>query len=158
MIEKYFWIVFIVAHTLNGLAAYRKMKPAIADDASLKETTMRYLKRWWLIGNIPWFVLGISVLSGLATDMFDALSYDEGHRTGIAFIASAIAVWLSLMLWVFVYDGAHFYLKHPGLLRTVGIAEKYATSIQRIKKWFVIAYILPAVAVIGFLVYEYFGT
>ena len=78
-----------------------------------------------LVGNLPWMVLGVGVLSGSYVTPLDPLFLPEKGALEWLFWAAGLSWPFGLMIYVFVFDGAEEMSEHPGLLNLPSAWERH---------------------------------
>jgi hypothetical protein len=113
---KHFWLLLVLIHTINGIVLKFSVRKYIRTDSRLKKGYRDYLKGWFIIGNLPWLVIGVGVLTGLINNTFDGIDFTLNNVVSVVFLVTITAIWCAGVVWIYVKDGAKFLERHPGLI------------------------------------------
>jgi len=149
-----FWIMFIVVTFLNAFILKKQTKKYIIEKPEREEGYNKLFKGFLILGNIPWIIMGIGILTGNVENMF---MYFCVKCPGIyikMFYTSVILIWLFGIIWVLFKDGAQFLENHPGFFRMKGFGTTQNLTAKQIR----IIFILFAVfGTIGFTMFFFFN-
>jgi uncharacterized membrane protein YozB (DUF420 family) len=59
---KFFWLIAIIAMILNGIILKLRIKPHVESHPESRATCMKILAGFVILFNIPWLVMGFSIL------------------------------------------------------------------------------------------------
>lgn len=115
---RYFWLLAIAGTFLNAYILKMRFQKYIIEDPS-REVGYEKLFRGYLVYlNIPWVVMGIGIVFGKISTIFDFFYGLRGFNPFIIlFWISIILLWALLLVWIYFLGGAEFLIAHPGLLR-----------------------------------------
>ncbi len=113
--ERYFWLLAIGGTIFNAYSIKRVARSFIAEHPELEEGYEKLFKGYLFFGNLPWIVMGIGVVSGHVSGVFDFFRPKDGNPYVLAFHLIIIGIWTLSALWVYLGEGAEFLVKHPGL-------------------------------------------
>ncbi len=116
LIMKYFWIILIIVTIANAVMMKAKSKKYIEQDSSLKPGYEAILKGFIILGNTPWIIMGLGILTGSVPNVFHYFRPRDGNPFVIAFFISAFLIWILVTYWLFLKNGAEMLVRHPGLL------------------------------------------
>jgi hypothetical protein len=139
MIFKYFWFFIIIVNLINANNLKVKSRKYIAESPGREDGYNKIIKIFIIYANIPWFIMGAGILSGLTVTVFDYIRPSDFNPAVLAFYASLLTIWLYGFYWIFFKHGADFLSEHPGLFMK---KKKDITSPRLIKFY-------SAVTVIG---------
>ena len=110
---KWLWVVFIVFTLGYAGVAWVASRRHIRKDPELAagyRTIIRGIVAW---GNLPWFIMGIGLTVGGVPTMFHFFRPRDGNLFVLTFLGSVILLWLLILYWVFLRDGAELLARHP---------------------------------------------
>ncbi|MES2810914.1 MAG: hypothetical protein V4670_00455 [Bacteroidota bacterium] len=110
----------------------RKIIPYIEENPEREIGYNTIFKNFLIFGSIPWLIIGIGNLSGLTKSIFDYFQPSNLNPIVLIFHFSIIIIWLLLLKFIFLNDGAVFLEKHPGIIRfkSPGFENENLTSSQ----------------------------
>jgi hypothetical protein len=129
IIEKSFWLIAIVVTSINAYILKSRSQEAIARNPQLKEGYDKIFRGYLIYLNIPWVVMGIGILSGRVSGVFNYFNPRAGNPFVLAFHLSLVILWVLSVYWIYFRGGAEFLVKHPGLMN---IDPKSALSLKLI--------------------------
>jgi hypothetical protein len=109
------WIFLIIVSTANGFYWKYKSKKYIAENPELEQGYNNLIKGWFIFTNIPWLIIGIGLMTGLADSFFDFLNPRQLKPIVILFFLSILVLWIIGTIWLFLKKGAEKIVLHPGL-------------------------------------------
>jgi hypothetical protein len=118
IIEKSFWLVAIIVTFINAYILKSRSQEAIARNPELKEGYEKIFRGYLIYLNIPWMVMGIGILFGGVSGVFDYFNPRAGNPFVLAFHISVVALWALSLYWIYFRGGAEFLVKHPGIMNT----------------------------------------
>lgn len=104
-LDKYFWIVFIlysfymVSAPKSLLAGWEKNDKIMDEYKALRKNILMFM-------NLPWLIMGIGIISGSVSSMFEYLLPAKGNPFITLFFISAALLWAVSLYWVFMLNGA----------------------------------------------------
>ena len=93
IIEKSFWLIAIVVTFLNAYLLRSRSQEAIARNPELKEGYEKIFRGYLIYPNIPWVVMGVGILFGGVSGVFDYFNPAAGNPFVLAFHISVVALW-----------------------------------------------------------------
>ncbi len=82
---------------------------------------------------LPWVVMGVGILSGDVSTVFDYFRPKEGNIYVLAFFGVLFFEYTLGTLWLFARGGAEVLAKHPGFIQMRGTKTKDITNPTQIK-------------------------
>lgn len=132
LLGRYFWLLGLGATLINTLALARQLQQKSREHPTLAPGYTLLLRGYWVYFSLPWIVMGIGILLGGVTSVWDFFYPRSGNPYVLAWWGIH---WLStgcLSYWVLLGPGAMLLLTHPGLLKTP------PQSPQRLKLYFLL--------------------
>lgn len=106
---RHFWLMFIVITFANAAVWWRRSRREIANNPALEQGYRRLIRRFLIIMNIPWLILGAQL--ELPTPPLSSLRFIT------VFAAVIVIYWIAGFYWLFLAGGAEDLATHPGILR-----------------------------------------
>jgi hypothetical protein len=123
--ERCSW-VFLIAVTLgNGLVWWRRSRVHIAQNPDLARGYKRLILGFVLWGNLPWFVMGLGLMTGGVDSVKEYLRPRGANPWVLALYGTGACIWALCLWWIFVRDGAQAIVDHPGLFNFPLTKSKY---------------------------------
>lgn len=120
LLERYFWVLLIAAHSFNGLVTYWRTRKFRKKKPELTRGYKQFL-RWWLtLGNLPWVVIGLGILSKVTPNIWESTNLENPNPVSISFVASVFLIFIISTVWMLFGKGPDFFEKHPGLFPQFG--------------------------------------
>ncbi|MFT5512942.1 MAG: hypothetical protein ACI8SE_001341, partial [Bacteroidia bacterium] len=141
-LDKYFWIIMILAISIQGIVMRYQARKYIKENPDLRKGYDDFLKGWLFIMNAPYLVIGFGILSGLSQSIWDIFDWESGNPITIAFICSVMLLYLMGINWIYLRGGAIFFEKHPGLYNTISMSRSPYTTSKRVKIEYFFMYVL----------------
>lgn len=116
IIDKTFWLIAIGVTFANAYIIRSRAREAIARNPDLKEGYEKIFRGYLIYLNIPWVVMGIGILVGGVSSVFDYFNPRAGNPFVLVFHLSIIILWLLSIIWVYFRGGAEFLVAHPGVV------------------------------------------
>jgi len=132
LIDKYFWIAFIVVTFINYVVLKIRVKPLIEKDASLEEGYNKILNSIVTWGNLPWVIMGYGIVTNHVSSISDYMKPQEMNPYVLLFVASIFLIYILLLRWIFFKEGAEMLLKHKGIFNK-GVYGRDSMSVKTIK-------------------------
>ena len=148
IVEKYMWAVWMFMTTLNLVVIRYKAKKHIQENPELAKGYDDFLKWGLIIGNTPWVVLGIGVLTGMVDSMWDGFDFGSGNTIAVLFCTIAIVIWLLALVWIMFRDGAEYLAKHHGIFpRFLPYSESNLTAKKVKRSFFFMGILVPMIVI-----------
>lgn len=141
MVFKYFWISFILVTIVNAYVMRYRSNKYIAESPELEAGYDKLLKGMIFYGNIPWVIIGIGIMTGLANSVIDFLNPRSMKPIVLIFHLSIIVLWGLSIRWLYFKKGAEFLEKHRGFIQVHGFGHRADVSASQIKSFFPIVLI-----------------
>jgi hypothetical protein len=116
IIFTHFWLVAIAVNILNTFIYSSRSKKYINEDPSLADGYSKLLQGYAFWSSLPWIVMGVGILTGNASGIFDYLRPKEMNVFVILFYCSILFIMLAGDVWVLMLGGAEFLGRHPGFV------------------------------------------
>jgi hypothetical protein len=139
LIFTYAWVAFIFVTVVNYFILRQTIQKHIDLNADLKTGYDNFFKSFLILGNIPWVIIGIGMLTGQTNSVFDFFHPKLLNPIVLTFHLYAIIVFILSIYWIYFKNGADFFTRHPGIIRFQGFGKsKDITSTMSIKLFFAI--------------------
>ncbi|MBD0395870.1 MAG: hypothetical protein ICV52_19030 [Microcoleus sp. C1-bin4] len=115
-VDKIFWLLAIGVTVVNAYIIKSRSREVITRHPELKEGYEKIFRGYLIYLNIPWIVMGIGILAGGVSDVFDYFYPRAGNPFVLAFHLSIIILWALSIYWIYFRGGAEFLVKHPGVV------------------------------------------
>ena len=121
---KWFWLIGIVVTFINAAWAWNRVRTDIQEHPELRKGYLALI--WWqlILGIISCVILGIGTLIGSVHTIFEVFRPRDGNPFVLAFLGSAVLMWLLGTYWIFLRGGAEMLIKHPGVIITTKSSVK----------------------------------
>lgn len=113
-VMRYAWLLFIAGGIGNALVIRHKTEANVALNPQLAQGYQRLLRRYIVIGNIPWVAMGLIFMTSGVQTIFEFLQPNEGNPYVVTWFALVIALWAYEIYWIFFNGGAEALVNHPG--------------------------------------------
>jgi len=133
---KHAWVMFIAVTCVNGLLLKNASQRHIAKNPALAAGYNKYIKGWFLYGNIPWLIMMVGSISGQTQSLFEYLSPRQLNPVVLVFHLSIVALWGLGIRWIYFKQGAEFLEQHPGLIRKSSLSGNTTITASQIKRFF----------------------
>jgi hypothetical protein len=134
---KHFWIAFILVTILNAVILKRRAKEYIDKDPMLEEGYNKVFLYYITIGNVPWIIMGLGMLTGYTETIIDYFRPRDMNPMVLLFHLSTIIILFALDYWIFFRNGAEFLSRHPGLFNSNSLfAKNESVTAKQIKVMF----------------------
>lgn len=110
---SYVWILFIIIGCANGAFWWFR---GTAQHPERRNGYKKLVLGWLIIGNIPWFIVGIGSLSGRLPSIDELFYPNQGNPFVLGFHISAMLLIAFSSGWVYFGKGAQMLIDHPGLI------------------------------------------
>jgi hypothetical protein len=117
VLTRYVWLFFVAITVLNALFVKFRSWKQIQQRPELAKGYQRLFNGILFWGNLPWFVMGLGIVSGIVPGIFSYLRPRDGNPLVLAWFATVVGVLLLGFRWIFAQGGAEFLAEHPGLIR-----------------------------------------
>jgi hypothetical protein len=133
LITEYFWLIALGIGAFN----YRMARgPVVSSESSgpLGEAGEReiYLKRFALVGNLPWLVMGLGKILGYTATIWYYFRPQDGNPFVIAWLAVVLIVTCTYAWWVLFAGGAQK-VRDLNLMTVLGQRRSRTRSLFSIK-------------------------
>jgi hypothetical protein len=142
--QKYIWIFLIIGTFMSASMVKTFSLPYIATKPSLKKGYDKIFLFTVTIGNIPFIIIGIGMLTGYTNDISDYIKLTL-NPVVICFQISMLSMTVYLEYWIHFKGGAKFLEQHPGVLNgyrvrksTEGFTEDDIKTISIFSGFFII--------------------
>lgn|GEM_PF-582471 len=115
LVDRYFWIAFIVVAIVNGRAWWNRAQIRIQSQPDLEPGYRRLYRGYLFWANLPWLAMGLGILCGAVPSMFDFLRPSEGNAYVLSWWGLIAAILVLGTFWMFVGGGAETRERHPGV-------------------------------------------
>jgi hypothetical protein len=112
-----FWLFAIIITILNAYFYKLRFAKIIEQKPELKDGYNKLVKGYVFYLNIPWVVMGIGMIFGNVSSVFDYFRPGSGNPFILAFYISILSLWVLGLIWIWLKGGAEFIIMYPGLLR-----------------------------------------
>jgi hypothetical protein len=116
VIEKIFWLVAIGVTCMNAYLLRSRARTEIARNPALAEGYEQLLKGYLIALNLPWLVMGLGIMVGGTSSVFEYFDPRPGNPYVIAFHVTIIVLWALTIFWIYLAGGAEFLVKYPGVM------------------------------------------
>lgn len=135
-IFKHFWIMFIVTTLINAVIYKFRFKQYYETNPELEDGYKKIIKAFMIYGNIPWIIMGLGMLVGSTSSIFDYFNPRGLNPFVLLFHIALIYIYIITIKYVYFNGGAEFLEKHPGLFeRASWDGKKKYESATSIKIW-----------------------
>ena len=100
-----------------------------------------FIKGFITIGNLPWIIMGIGILSGTVNSLFEFFTPALLNPVVLLFHGVIIAIWIYTFRLVYYGNGAEFIENHPGIIKFNGMSGRVHPTAKQVKRFFPIALI-----------------
>lgn len=115
LILRHFWIAFVVVTVVNGRTWRNRVQSLIQEQPALGPGYQRLYRGYLFWLNLPWIAMGVGIVSGQVTSIFDFLRPRDGN-VFVLWWWGLNAILLSLgTYWIFFRGGAQTLARHPGV-------------------------------------------
>ena len=114
-IFQHAWVLFIASTCVNAAVWWFRGRHARDARPELRDSYVALIKGFLFWANLPWFVLGLFVLTGALRSTFEIMDLRSGNRYVQSWVALVVLLWLLCTRWLFS-GGAQLLVDHPGLL------------------------------------------
>ncbi len=130
-ISQYFWLFFIGFTIANALIWRFHARRFIAADPTLESSYRRLIRGYLIWLNIPWLVMGASILGRGVTSLWDYFRPQDGNPHVVLWFTLVLFIQLAGIYWIFAKSGAEELERHPGWAQIlVGPLHMKAGSIK----------------------------
>lgn len=112
---RYFWVIGIINSFLNFAVYWFRFRKFDDNDPEVREVKKAITIFTLVLQNIPWIVMGISIMSGSVTSIFQYFRPQDGNIHVTLWFASTLLIFCICGFWVFFKNGAEKMAAHPGL-------------------------------------------
>lgn len=116
-LTQYIWILFILVNFLNVYLLRKKTEKFIEESTEKENGYKIIFKNFLIYGSIPWIIIGIGNTFGFTESVFDYFQPSKMNPMVLLFHFSIIVIWILLIRFIFLKDGAKFLENHPGIIR-----------------------------------------
>ncbi|WP_144876276.1 hypothetical protein [Hyella patelloides] len=121
-----FWLLAIASNIINAIVFWIRAQPHIKKKPELRSGYIKLIRGFFIGFNIPWFLMGIGMTTGFASDSADYLNPRGGNPFVIIWWVTLWSLIALLSRWIWFKSGAEKLIKYPGFIRG-------QTNAQRIK-------------------------
>jgi hypothetical protein len=114
---RIFWVIAIVITILNAYIYKLRFAKIIEQKPELRDGYNKLVRGYVFYLNIPWVVMGIGMVLGGVSNVFDYFRPSNGNTFVLAFYISILSLWVLGLIWIWFQAGAEFIIKYPGILR-----------------------------------------
>lgn len=115
---KHFWVAFIFVTFLNAVILKRRAKEYADKNPMLEEGYNKMFLYYITIGNVPWIIMGLGMLTGYTETIIDYFRPRDMNPIVLLFHLSTIIILCVFDYWIFFRNGAEFLSRHPGLFNS----------------------------------------
>lgn len=108
IVFKYLWIGFIAVTLLNGLIIFIRSKTYTKNNKELEEGYKKIIFYLITLGNLPWLIMGLGIVSGYTNTIFDYFRPRDLNNIVLVFHIVTLLLMLATFNWVFFRGGAEF--------------------------------------------------
>lgn len=145
-ITRHFWIVLVLATVANGRSWWNGVQSRIQSNPDLEPGYRRLYLGYLFWMNVPWLAMGLGIVSGHVSTLFDFLRPSEGN----AFVAAWWGLMAALLglasYWMLFGGGAEMLERYPGVF----MVPRWSASKLRILWLGVVAWNLATGAMLFF--------
>lgn len=133
---KHFWVAFIIITTANAFILRSRSKRYLVGNPDLKPGYDKLFKGMIIYLNIPWVIMGIGILFGLANGVFDFFRPRTMNPIVLLFHFSIILLWVLSVWWIYFKQGAEFIENHPGFVQLQTLGKPINLKAKHIKLFY----------------------
>jgi len=130
IVSEYFWLVALGFAAFNYARARRSIATSVPSDRAMDALTL--LKRFAVIGNLPWVVMAIGKILGVTPTIWSYFRPQDGNPFVVAWFAIAFAITCIYAYWVLFAGGAEK-VRDLQPLAAVGRIGAQQQSLRQIK-------------------------
>jgi len=145
LISEYFWAVALAFAAFNYWKADRAARSSVGIE---EPEATAYVRNFAIAGALPWVIMGIGQLTGLAPTVWHYFRPQDGNAfvlvwLGLIFLLSCIFAW-----WVFFSDGAKKVVAY-NLMATLGQGSAKPPSERLVKLFAALGVVMVPIWVFG---------
>ena len=115
LLLHHFWIAFVVVTVVNGHAWWNRVQTRIQSRPDLEPGYRRLYQGYLFWTNLPWLLMGLGILSGQVSSVFDFLRPTQGNSFVLAWWGVMAGLLCLGTYWIFFAGGAETLERHPGV-------------------------------------------
>ena len=147
-LTQYIWILFILVNFLNVYLLRQKATKYIQESPEKENGYKIIFKNFLIYGSIPWIIIGIGNSFGLTKSIFDYFQPSKMNPMVLVFHFSIIIIWILLIRFIFLKNGAKFLENHPGIIRVNSFGNVNENPSENTIKMFTIVGIIGGIIAI----------
>ena len=117
LIAKNFWVIAILATSINFLIFKDKAKDYVKQNPDLSVDYEKLFKHYFFWFNIPWIIMGIGIVTSGVPDISGYFRPQDGNPFVLVWYISIFSLWAVGTYWLIFKGGAEMLIKCPGALR-----------------------------------------
>ena len=115
VIGRHFWVAALVVGAINGWIQWKRIAERIQDNPGSASRYRRLFKGYLFWTNLPWLLMGLGILTGRVSSVFEYLMPGAGNPMVLGWYC---ALGLELIIgtcWIVIGRGAETLVAFPGL-------------------------------------------